>query len=225
MLNADRFLALYFGIHYYVRVTKRKIKLLILLMPVICAVTTYFTFYDTNYSFGIHCQSLINWKNSTLSILGRFCLFVILILNIFFYVCLVTMMKSKDQRKVITKISVITGSVLVMCVPGLVVFIFLPKSENKTLYFYAVLPVIVKCLLNPFMYVWRYADSRFQLKMALCFWNKRAMEELEADRKDYYSSYQIYSGNPSHRKQHFSMFRFSKNKIDESRRNIIEKRV
>jgi hypothetical protein len=34
-LNADRFLALYFGIQYYTRVTKRKFNVAISLMPVI----------------------------------------------------------------------------------------------------------------------------------------------------------------------------------------------
>jgi hypothetical protein len=108
------------------------------------------------------------------------------------------MMKSKDQVKVIAKISVITGSVLVMCTPALVVYMFLPLNDDGALYFYAVLPVIVKCMLNPLMYAWRFADTRFQLKISVCFWNKKVLARVEAARKEYYSSYQISSVNSSH---------------------------
>jgi hypothetical protein len=194
MMNADRFLALYFGIQYYTRVTTRRIKILVLLMPVISAVITYLTFYDADGSLGIFCESLIHWKNSTVSLLGRSCVVVIVVSNVFFYIGLVTMLKSKDQVKVIAKISVITGTVLLTCIPALVVFTFFPNSEDRRLYFFAVLPVLVKCILNPFIYVWRFEDARFQLKMDLCIWNTRVLAQIEKDRKEYYSSYQISYG-------------------------------
>jgi hypothetical protein len=106
------------------------------------------------------------------------------------------MMKSNDQRKIIAKISVITGSVLLLCTPGLV-FLFHHSSEDETPNFNMLLPVIVKCIVNPFLYVWRFADARFQLKMAVYFWNDRVLAEIEADRKKYYSSYQISTENSS----------------------------
>jgi hypothetical protein len=191
MLNADRFLALYFGIRYYIRVTTRKIKLAVLLMPAICVVTTYLTFHNTNGALGIYCGTFTNFKNSKESIIGKACIVFIVVSNIFFYIGLVTMMKYTDQRKVIVKVSVITGSVLLTCTPGLVTLLFFSNTEDKKLYFYAILPVVVKSILNPVIYVWRFKDSRYQLKKALFFWNKRVVAEIEANRKDYYSSYQI----------------------------------
>jgi hypothetical protein len=123
------------------------------------------------------------------------------------------MLKSKDQLKVIGKISAITGSVLLMCTPALVVFIFFPNSEDRKLYFYAALPVLVKSILNPFMYVWRFKDSQFQLKMAFYFWNKRVQSEVETARKNYYSSYQIGSKNATHTNKHLFMTKSFSNKV------------
>jgi hypothetical protein len=223
MLNADRFLALYFGVQYYTRVTKKKILVLVLLMPVISAVITYLTFFNVDDALGVSCDSLITWKNNMVSLTGRMCVILIVISNVFFYLSLVIMLKSKDQLKIIGKISVITGSVLLMCAPALVVFIFLPNSEDRKLYFYAVLPVLVKSILNPFIYVWRFADSRYQLKMALYFWNKRILDEIETARKNYYSSYQITSENVNHSNKQMFLTRQFCNKVDcEPPQNSIE---
>jgi hypothetical protein len=166
-------------------------------MPAISAVTTYLTFFDTSGSFGIHCGTLAGWKNNMFSIIGKTCVVIIVISNVFFYVGFLTMMKSKDQTKIVVKISVITGSVLLLCTPG-IVFLFLPRGEDKGLNFNVLLPFVVKCILNPFLYVWRFADARFQLKMAFYFWNEKVQAEIEAARKNYYSSYQISTENRSH---------------------------
>jgi hypothetical protein len=191
LLNIDRWLALYFGIRYYVRVTSRKIKIVVLLMPMVCALITYLSFYNENGSLGIQCDSLINRKNSTVNIIGKLFFVVIGILNIVIYAGIVSMLKFKDQLDIVVKVSMITGSVILLCTPGLAIFIFFPNSEDRSLYLYAALPVIVKSLLNPFIYVWRFADPRYQLKKVICFWNKRAVAGIELERKNYYSSYRI----------------------------------
>jgi hypothetical protein len=63
------------------------------------------------------------------------------------------------------------------------------------------------------MYVWRFADSRYQLKMVFFFWNKRALAEIEAARRDYYSSYQISSEKVSRVNKHRSNTMLMSNKI------------
>lgn len=198
MLNADRFLSLYLGIQYYVRVTNRKIKVLIFVMPITCVVTTYLTFYDENGFVGISCASLVTWKINPVSIIGRVCNVAIVISNVFFYVGIVSMLKSIHQRETIVKISIITGSVLLLCTPGLLLFNFFPKTQGSSLYFYAIFPILVKCEINPFLYVWRFGDARYQLKKMLCFWKRK---EIEAARKEYYSSYTINVKNFSHTDQ------------------------
>jgi hypothetical protein len=166
-------------------------------MPVVCAVNTYLTFFDNSDSLGISCENAVSWKNNSVSIIGGSCVVLIIISNVVFYVGFLTMMKSKDQQKVIAKVSVITGSVLLLSMPGLVIFLFVPSSENS-LNSFAVFPVVVKCLLNPFIYVWRFSDARFLLKMAIYFWNERVLAEIEAARRNYYSSYEISTENSRH---------------------------
>jgi hypothetical protein len=195
MLNADRFLALCLGIKYYVRVTKTKIRFTLFLMPIIGALTSYLALYDKNNFLGILCASTTTWNDNSVRDIGKICIALSVISNVFFYIGTVAMFKTTLQRKTIVKISVITGSVLVSSSPGLIVFSFFPNSQDRTLYFYAVLPTIIKCILNPFLYIWRFVDCRYELKKVICFWKR---EEIETKRKNYFSSYTINANSVRH---------------------------
>ena len=71
--------------------------------------------------------------NNTMNFIGKFTNVVILFSNIFFYYYIVRSIKSKEQKAVVAKLSVISGCVLVSCAQTLIIFNFCPmnKRENR----------------------------------------------------------------------------------------------
>lgn len=199
MMNFDRFLAIYFGIKYYIRVTYRKLKVVIFVMWTFCFIITYFLFYSENDRYGIVCSYLKDKPFDALNVIGYCCCVVIVISNFSFYVFIVATMKTKDRWRSVAKISVISGSVLVLSTPGLFVFVLFPTYGNNILYICVGLPLLVKSVLDPFLFVWRFKDARYQCKLAFYFWSKKRRETIHNDRKHFYSSYTIGTINEADR--------------------------
>lgn len=44
---------------------------------------------------------------------------------------------------------------------------------------------------NPFLYVWRLTESRYQLKRIITFWNFEKLQKLEVERNIFFTTYEI----------------------------------
>ncbi|XP_052695659.1 uncharacterized protein LOC128174062 [Crassostrea angulata] len=49
--------------------------------------------------------------------------------------------------------------------------------------------------INPVLYVWRFTESRYQLKKLLFFWNAEKLKKLESERNSFFASYNINSSD------------------------------
>jgi hypothetical protein len=193
MLNVDRFLAIYFGIKYYIRVTQKKMKVLIFVMWTFCFLITYIFFYNENEEHGISC-SYMYMKNKPLHVLNviAYCCGVVIIFsNVLFYVFIVATMKAKDQWKSVAKISFITGTVLALNISS--VFVLFPawKTDIAYIYIFAGMPLLLKSIVDPFLFVWRFQDARFQCRLAFFFWSRKRRDAIQNERKEFFSSYNI----------------------------------
>lgn len=193
MINADRCLAFYYGINYYIRVTPKRVKMAVVFMWIICIVNSYLTFYDEQSSYGICCSVMEFTPNNTINFVGKSTNVIILFSNIFFYSYIVSSIKSREQKAVVGKLTIITGCVLVSCGPGMLVFLLFPmdKVENRRYFLYTGLLVLLNSIINPCLYVWRFREARYQCRKIVCFWNRKMLQQDDNNRKQSHATYRI----------------------------------
>jgi hypothetical protein len=193
MINADRCLAFYYGINYYIRVTPKRVKIAVVCMWIFCIANGYLTYFDREYSYGICCTTMEFTPNNSMNFIGKSTNVIILFSNIFFYCYIVSSIKSREQKAVVCKLTVITGCVLGSCGPGLLVFLLFPmnKVENRKYFLYTGMFVLLNSVVNPFLYVWRFSEARYQCKRIICFWNQKLLQQEDSERKQTYATYRI----------------------------------
>lgn len=106
---------------------------------------------------------------------------------------------AKHQIQVVKKLAVITGFFLVCCTPY-----FLLKAIPNVDYTSKAMRLLVavtagvmflNSAINPVLYVWRFTESRYQLKKLLFFWNAEKLKKLENERNSFFASYNINSSD------------------------------
>lgn len=104
---------------------------------------------------------------------------------------------AKYQIRVVQKLAVITGFFLLCCTPYLLLNA-IPNIDytNKAMRILMAVTAGVMFLnsaINPVLYVWRFTESRYQLKKFLFFWNAEKLKKLENERNSFFASYKINS--------------------------------
>lgn len=51
--------------------------------------------------------------------------------------------------------------------------------------------ILLNSVINPVLYVWRFTEARYQLKLFFYFWNKEKMEEINQERNSVFATYSI----------------------------------
>ena len=104
-------------------------------------------------------------------------------------------LSAKYQIRVVKKLAVITGFFLLCCTPYFLVKAIpnIDYTDRKMRALTAVTAGIMflNSAINPVLYVWRFTESRYQLKKILFIWNSEKLRKLEIERKSFFASYQI----------------------------------
>jgi hypothetical protein len=109
----------------------------------------------------------------------------------------------KNQVKVMKKLTVITGFFLLCCIPYFL-FQTIPNvnySVKTIRYLFGITAGIVflNSAVNPVFYVWRFTESRYQLKRILYCWNVEKLEKLKVERNRFFATYEMKVISPENR--------------------------
>ena len=100
-----------------------------------------------------------------------------------------------EETKVFLKLSVITGSFVVMSTPYLVTRLLgddqVGEKLNRSLRQFSGISVLLNSALNPVLYVWRFREARYHFKRLAYFWSKAKLTRLAQKNNAYFASYEI----------------------------------
>jgi hypothetical protein len=101
----------------------------------------------------------------------------------------------RNQTRVVKKLAVITGFFIFCCTPYFL-FQIIPdvdfsRRSMRTLHTIFAGIMFLNSAINPVLYVWRFTESRYQLKRILYCWNAEKLRKLESERKAFFATYQI----------------------------------
>lgn len=125
------------------------------------------------------------------------------VFNIFLYIYLSvnvsvrfsrnTCQTSKNVNGVIRKLSVITGFFLVCYSPYIITEVLQGTLYNSTysgtIHAVSLSLTLLNSAINPVLYVWRFNEARFQLKLFVCVWNKRKTDKIIRERNSFFATY------------------------------------
>lgn len=97
-------------------------------------------------------------------------------------------------RKNCSKLSVLTTTFFVLQSPMVIYFALLPickfpRNQQVEICFLAI--HLLNCIVNPFLYVVRFQECKYQLKLLITACNKKRNEEIHAERRQYFATYTI----------------------------------
>lgn len=165
----------------------------------------YFMFHDTRSQYGIYCGILYLTRRDQVNIISRLITVIILLFNIFLYIYLSinvsvrfsrnTGQTSKDVNGVIRKLSVITGFFLVCYSPYIITQVLqgtlYDSTYSGTIHAVSLSLTLLNSAINPVLYVWKFNEARFQLKIFVCVWNKRKTDKSILERNSFFATYSI----------------------------------
>lgn len=99
-------------------------------------------------------------------------------------------------RKNFSKLSILTTTFFVLQSPTIIYFTLLlifnfPRNQEVEICFLVIR--LLNCIINPFLYVGRFQECKYQLKLLVTVCNKNRNEEIHAERRQYFASYTIES--------------------------------
>lgn len=104
-----------------------------------------------------------------------------------------TCQTSKNVNGVIRKLSVITGFFLVCYSPYIITEVLQGTLYNSTysgtIHAVSLSLTLLNSAINPVLYVWRFNEARFQLKLFVCVWNKRKTDKIIRERNSFFATY------------------------------------
>lgn len=163
-------------------------------------------FHDYRSEYGIYCGILYLTPREPINIISRLITLIILLFNIFLYIYLsinvsvrfsrnTAQFTSKDVNGVIRKLSVITGFFLICYSPYIITQVLQGTLYNitysGTIHAVSLSLTLLNSAINPVLYVWRFNEARFQLKLLFCLWNRRKTEKIVLERNSFFATYYI----------------------------------
>lgn len=203
MINLDRCLAIHYGIRYYTYMSKKVLTSICVAFWVLSMVLSYLMYFNPNSEFGVSCQPIMYVPKNSVTIAVS----VFLVLNIASNVVMFTYLvravrkslhvyhyryghvtdKYRDQQTiVIQKLVVITGCFIACSLPYMITTFPILGSDipsRKQAHIVTSIIFTMNSAINPFLYVWRLQETRYQMKRLLCFWNRSYTEKLEQRNK------------------------------------------
>lgn len=210
MINLDRCLAIHYGIRYYIYMSKKVLTSICVSFWVFSIVLSYLMYFNPNSKFGVSCQPIFYVPKNGVTVAVS----VFLVLNIASNVVMFTYLvrtvhkslhvyqnryshvigKYTDQAIVIQKLVVITGCFIACSLPYMITTFPVLGSDipsRKRVHIITSIIFTMNSAINPFLYVWRLQETRYQMKRLLCFWNRSYAEKLEQRNKEDTATYCI----------------------------------
>lgn len=205
LIFVDRCCSLQFSLRYFNIVTHRRIIAACISVWIFSITLVYFMFHDNESEYGIYCGILYLTPKNPLNIVSRVFVLMILLMNIsmYFYLCYTASLRftkkvgtsSKDANGIVRKLSVITGFFLVCYSPYVVTQVLqdtvYTSAYTGIVHALSLSLTLLNSAINPFLYVWRFAEVRFQLNFLLWCWNSKKMEKIRHERNSFFATYSI----------------------------------
>jgi hypothetical protein len=212
MYNLDRCLVFALGFKYYQYVKKLRLILLCSLLWMTGIITSYLMFYSENLPFKIGCGFMYELKKNPISQSTKYLLLSTIGSNFLMYLYLLRHISKRirqtvdvesspavtnEQTNITKKISVITGTFLIIASPFYTTLAFpiLDYSTpwGKTTHNVCGMLLVLNSAMNPVFYVWRMNEPRFHLKLFIMKWNTAYCEKLKQEYNQAVASYNMAS--------------------------------
>ena len=219
--NVDRSCAFYFNMRYQNYISKRKFHIACLTFWIIGFFLAYLLFFEKDSPLGITCRLLRDPPRQTVNFVGQYFIVSIVLSNFLLYTYMVVYLKKRmvkvktvvwvsdetgvkavevkqyidEQTKVCLKLSVITGSFILMCTPYLITQSLadaqVGEKIHRSLRLWSGILMFLNSALNPVLYVWRFKEARYHFKRLACFWSRAKLTRLAQKNDAYFASYEI----------------------------------
>ena len=119
----------------------------------------------------------------------------------------------KEQKVIFTKLLGIFGLFLLTYVPGIVMVTILAFDFDRARYTtpYLTTRLITMCnsFLSPLVYVWRYPECRFMLRIFCNFWSEERQERLRGEMNRYMATFNMAAGETANAEIDFTSTEFN----------------
>ena len=212
--NVDRCLIILYAIHYTMFITKSRIFTVCVVIWIFSLLIVYLLYSNEELeTLGFSCEEAFTGDLRTTNIIGHIVRATIIIMNVIIMIVLCLYLRNRmkvmshtgsqqfktkhwDYQVVtVKKILLITMFFTVLYTPYMICQLFvsthIQTRSDFILKALSALASMLNSFINPFLYIFRFKECRFQLKLLFCRWNKSLIEETERERKQSFASYTI----------------------------------
>lgn len=212
--NVDRCLIIFYAIHYTMFITKSRIFTVCVVIWIFSLLIVYLLYSNEELeTLGFSCEEAFTGNLRTTNIIGHIVRATIIIMNVIIMIVLCLYLRNRmkvmshtgsqqfktkhwDYQVVtVKKILLITMFFTVLYTPYMICQLFvsthIQTRSDFILKALSALASMLNSFINPFLYIFRFKECRFQLKLLFCRWNKSLIEETERERKQSFASYTI----------------------------------
>lgn len=203
LFNLDRCFVFWFSMRYYAYITKRLMLKFCVILWIVSLLMTYLMFFNSDRPFGIHCGFMYTLEKNFINSFGKSLILIFIVSNLFMYGYILSYLKHRmgkifninstgtpaavNQSKVAIKLSVLTGTFLVMFTPYIITLTFpILDYTTKTGILVNNLTgslIVLNSAVNPILYIWRLKEPRYLLKKLCCFFNTKLLTKLNDHNK------------------------------------------
>ena len=212
--NVDRCLIIFYAIHYTMFITKSRIFTVCVVIWIFSLLIVYLLYSNEELeTLGFSCEEAFTGNLRTTNIIGHIVRTIIIIMNVIIMIVLCLYLRNRmkvmshtgsqqfktkhwDYQVVtVKKILLITMFFTILYTPYMICQLFVSTQiQTRSDFILKALSALASMLnsfINPFLYIFRFKECRFQLKLLFCRWNKSLIEETERERKQSFASYTI----------------------------------
>ena len=212
--NVDRCLIILYAIHYTMFITKSRIFTVCVVIWIFSLLIVYLLYSNEELeTLGFSCEEAFTGNLRTTNIIGHIVRATIIIMNVIIMIVLCLYLRNRmkvmshtgsqqfktkhwDYQVVtVKKILLITMFFTILYTPYMICQLFVSTQiQTRSDFILKALSALASMLnsfINPFLYIFRFKECRFQLKLLFCRWNKSLIEETERERKQSFASYTI----------------------------------
>ena len=229
--NVDRCCTFYFNMRYQSYISEKRLRIACLFFWITGILMSYCLFFEwapTSDPIGLTCRLLRDPPRKPVNFVGQYIPASIVLSNIFLYAYMIVYLKRRmvkvkprvwiedgagtkaietkgyidEQTKIVMKLSVITGSFVVMVAPYMIFLSVNAEQIGERVHHFLKLitgtVMFMNSAWNPVLYVWRFKEARYHLKRIICICSRAKRSKFAKENKAYFATYGI-STIQSHR--------------------------
>ena len=222
--NVDRCCTFYFNMRYQSYISEKRLRIACLLFWILGILISYCLFFEwASHSspVGLTCRLLRDPPRNTINFVGQYVPLAIVLSNFFLYAYMIVYLKRRmvkvkprvwindgagtkavetkryidEQTKIFMKLSLITGSFILMCTPYLITQSLGDAQLGERVHHYLRLitgtVMFMNSAWNPVLYVWRFKEAQYHLKRIVCICSQAKRSKFAKENKSYFATYSI----------------------------------